>query len=111
MGMQNSVDLAGPLADIRDVVESFRTWQVTLPGWHAALGRAAAVIAAIPPQADLDHLLPGLVPDLRLLQKRGLDAQPQVVNRVADLVADALGRARVPGIPAPSDEDWSFRDS
>jgi hypothetical protein len=110
-GMQNSADLAGPLGDIRDVVESFRTWEVTLPDWDAVLGRAVAVIAEIPLQADLGSRLSGLIPDLRLLQERGLDAQPQVVNRVADLVADALAQARIPGIPAPDDEDWSFGET
>jgi hypothetical protein len=109
--MQYSAELAGPLADVRDVVESFRAWQVTVPGWDASLDRAVAVIAGIAVQADPGGMFQGLVLDLRLLQERGLDDQPQVVNRVADLVAGALVQARVPGIPRPSDEDWSFGEA
>jgi hypothetical protein len=109
--MEYVANLADPLVDVRDVVESFRSSHVTLPDWDQTLRRVVAALSQLPPQAQVDVVLPGLVPNLRLLLTSGLDSVPQVVDVVADQVAAALERTRVPGIPAPEDDDWSFGES
>ena len=111
MERQYAADLADPLVDVRDVVESFRSSHLTLPDWDQTLRRVIIALGLLPPQAHVDVLLPGLVPNLRLLLTAGLDNVPQVVERVAAQVAVALEEARVPGIPAPEDDDWSFGDT
>jgi hypothetical protein len=109
--MEYVANLADPLVDVRDVVESFRSSHVTLPNWDQTLQRVVATLSQLPPQAQVDVVLPGLVPNLRLLLTAGLDSLPQVVDVVADQVAAALERTRVPGIPAPGDDDWSFGET
>ena len=108
MEMQYAADLADPLVDVRDVVESFRSSHLTLPGWDQTLRQVITALSQLPPQAQADVFLPGLVSNLRLLLTAGLDDVPQVVERVAAQVAAALEEARVPGIPTPEDDDWSF---
>ncbi|HEY3954627.1 MAG TPA: hypothetical protein VGM53_14735 [Streptosporangiaceae bacterium] len=109
--MQYAADLADPLGDVRDVVESFRSSRLTLPDWDQTLRQVVSALSQLPPQAQVDILLPDLVRNLRLLLTEGLDNVPQVVDRVAEQVASALAATRVPGIPAPGDDDWSFGEA
>jgi len=109
--MHYAADLADPLFDAREVVESFRSSHLTLPDWDQTLRRVVTALSQLPPQAQVDVLLPGLVPNLRLLLTAGLDNVPQVVDLVADQVAAALEQTRIPGIPAPEDDDWSFGEN
>lgn len=108
--MEYVADLADPLVDIRDVVESFRSSHLMLPDWDQTLRRVVTALSQLPPQAQVDVVLPGLVPNLRLLLTAGLDNVPQVVDMVAAQIAAALEQTRVPGIPAPEDDDWSFAE-
>jgi hypothetical protein len=109
--MQYTADLADPLVDVRDVVESFRTCQITLPDWDETLRRAVIALDQLSPRAQVDALVPGLLPNLRLVLAEGLDNVPQVVNEVADQVAVVLEEARIPGIPTPEDDDWTFGEA
>jgi hypothetical protein len=109
--MEYVADLADPLVDIRDVVESFRSSHLTLPDWDQTLQRVVTALSQLPPQAQVDVVLPSLIPNLRLLLTAGLDNVPQVVDMVAAQVAAALEQTRVPGIPAPEDDDWSFAEA
>lgn len=106
--MQNAAELADPLVEIRDVVESFRTYRLVLPDWDTVLGRAMAALSGLRPPAEAEALFAGLLPNLRLLMAEGLGRAPHVVDEVAQQVASALKQAKVPGIPAPEDDDWSF---
>lgn len=109
--MHDAAGLADPLVDVREVVESFRSSQLTLPDWDQALRRVVIALSQLPAQAQVDALLPGLVPNLQLLLSVGLDKVPDVVDTVAAQVAVALEQTRVPGIPAPEDDDWSFGET
>ena len=109
--MEHAADLADPLVDVRDVVESFRSNHLTLLDWDQTLRRVVTALSQLPPQAQVDVLLPGLVSNLRLLLTAGLENVPQVVDMVAAQVAAALEQTRVPGIPAPEDDDWSFGEA
>lgn len=109
--MQYAEGLVDPLVDVRDVVESFRSSHLTLPDWDQTLRQVVTALSLLPPQAQVDVLLPGLVPNLRLLLTAGLDNVPQVVEMIAAQVATALEETRIPGIPAPEDDDWSFGET
>ncbi len=59
--MEYVADLADPLVDIRDVVESFRSSHLTLPDWDQTLRRVVtSILSQLPPQAQVDVVLPGL---------------------------------------------------
>jgi hypothetical protein len=105
--MQYAADLADPLLDVRDVVESFRSHQVIPVDWEETIRRAMGALSQLPPQAGVDTRLPGLLPDLDRLLGDGFGDLP-LVDRIAVQVANALDEAPVPGIPAPEDDDWSF---
>lgn len=109
--MQYDSEIADPVAEVRDVVESYRCCGVTPADWHEALGGAIAVLDKLPEEAATDTSLSNLVPLLRILQTEGLDSAPNIVEQVADKVAEVLSRARIPGIPRPDEEEWGFEEA
>jgi hypothetical protein len=108
--MQYAADLADPLLDIRNVVESFRSYHVTPPGWDETLGHAVAALSRLQAPVQVNALLAGLLPDLDLLLADGLDRFPQVVDKIATDVANLLEETTIPG-PTPEDDDWSFGEA
>jgi hypothetical protein len=108
--MQYATDLADPLLEVRDVVESFRSYQVIPPGWDETLRHAIAALSRLQASAQVSVLPAGLLPDLDLLVTAGLDRSSQVVDKVATQVADVLKETTIPG-PAPEDDDWSFGEA
>jgi len=109
--MQGAAEIADPLVDVRDVVETFRQYGVTLADWHKTL--QVAVLALDDPQGAVSTnvLRSELSAHLRILLERGLEDQSQVVNDVATWVVRVLLETKVPGIPRPEEEDWGFRTS
>ena len=105
--MRDAADLADPLLELRDVVESFRSYRVLPPDWDETLRRAMVALSRLQTSAQVDVLPAGLLPDLDVLLNDGLDRSPQIVEKVATQVADALGKTTIPG-PTPEDDDWSF---
>jgi hypothetical protein len=105
--MQYAADLADPLLDVRNVVESFRSYHVTPPDWDETLRHAIAALSRLQALIQVDIVLPGLLPDLDLLLTGGLDRSPQVVEKVATQVANILDETTIPG-PTLEDDDWSF---
>jgi hypothetical protein len=71
--MQYAADLADPLLDVRDVVESFRSYHVTPPDWDETLRHAIAALSRLQALAQVNVLPAGLLPDLNLLLTDGLD--------------------------------------
>jgi hypothetical protein len=108
--MQYAADLADPLLDVRDVVESFRSYHITPPDWDETLRHAIAALSRLQALAQVNVLLAGLLPDLGLLLTDGLDSSPQVVEKVATQVANVLEETTIPG-PTPEDDDWSFGEA
>jgi hypothetical protein len=106
--MQYDAELADPLVEVRDVVESYRCCGVTPTDWDQALGQAIAALGQLPQEAGLETRLPDLVPHLRVLLTEGLESVPQVVDEVAAQVAVVLSQAHIPGIPRPDEDDWGF---
>ena len=108
--MQYTADLADPLLDVRDVVESFRSYHVTPPNWDDTLRHAIAALSRLQASAQVNVLPAGLLRDLGLLLTDGLDRSPQVVDKVATQVANVLEETTIPG-PTPEDDDWSFGEA
>jgi hypothetical protein len=108
--MQYAADLAEPLLDVRDVVESFRSYHVTPPDWDETLRHAIAALSRLQALAQVNVLPAGLLGDLDVLLDDGLDRSPQVVDKVATQVADVLGETTIPG-PTAADDDWSFGEA
>src|SRR6266496_1178464 len=76
--MQYAADLADPLLDVRNVVESFRSYHVTPPDWDETLRHAIAALSRLQALIQVDIVLPGLLPDLELLLAGGLDRSSKV---------------------------------
>jgi hypothetical protein len=109
--MQGAADIADPLVDVRDVVETFRQCGMTLADWHETLQTAVAALDDLRGAAQADVWLLKLSAQLRVLLERGLEDQPLIVDDVATWVARILAETKVPGIPKPDEEDWGFRAS
>jgi len=108
--MQYTADLADPLLDVRDVVESFRSYHVTPPNWDDTLRHAIAALSRLQASTQVNVLPAGLLRDLDLLLTDGLYRSPQVVDKVATQVANVLEETTIPG-PTPEDDDWSFGEA
>ena len=108
--MQYAADLADPLLEVRNIVESFRGYHVTLPGWDETLRDAIAALSRLQTTTPVDAALSGLLPNLDSLLTDGLDSSPQVVEKVATQVANILKETTIPG-PTPEDDDWSFGEA
>ena len=70
--MQYDEELADPLVEVRDVVESFRCCGVTPADWNQALDQAITALDRLPREAGVERRLPELVPHLRILLTKGL---------------------------------------
>ena len=106
--MEYGPELADPLVDVRDVVESFRTYGVTPPDWRVVLGNAVAALDELSPRPRLGLVLPPLVLHLNELLAGGLAANPVVVSEVAEQVSAVLASVQLPTMPKPTDSNWEF---
>lgn len=106
--LSDTADVAAPLGDVRDVLETFRRHQVLTEDWVTVLSNAAKALD----QASADVVVPPAVPhlaaQLRMLLANGLPANTETVDRVADEAQRILSQTRIPGIPRPEDEHWEF---
>jgi hypothetical protein len=105
-----AADLADPLLDVRNVVESFRSYHVTPPGWDETLRDAMAALSRLQAPDQVNTVLSALLPALDLLLTDGLDSSPLVVEKVATQVVNILKETTIPG-PTPEDDDWSFGEA
>jgi|SRR5580658_2685220 hypothetical protein len=108
--MQYAADLADPLLDVRNVVESFRSYHVTPPDWDETLRHAVVALSRLQASAQVNTVLSALLPAIDLLLANGLDSSPLVVEKVATQVANILKETMISG-PTPEDDDWSFGEA
>ncbi len=106
--MSDTVEVAAPLVDVRDVLETFRTHQVLTEDWATVLSNAAAALD----HAAMDVVAPPavthLATQLRTLVADGLQANAETLGAAADETQRILSRTRIRGIPRPEDEHWEF---
>jgi hypothetical protein len=109
--MLYGAELADPLVDVRDVVESFRSFGVTPADWHSTLEGAATALDRVPPNEQFREVFSDLVSNIRILLANDLASRPSIVEEVAEQVAAALSQVRVPGIPSPDEDNWDFGET
>lgn len=109
--MSDAMELAAPVAEVREVVETFRHHGLVLPDWMDTVRSAIEALSggfrfAIPIVSPDE-----MVSELQQLLNEGLDSNPQLLDHLATETAQLLESARPPEVPTPSDENWAFPDS
>jgi hypothetical protein len=105
--MREPALLFEPIVDIRDVLESFLVSEVLLSGWQRTLEAAAARLVELGNDwSDTDLVELGQVAEQ--LAAKSLVSEPVLARSAADDIARMLDQVRIPGVPRPQDEDWSF---
>jgi hypothetical protein len=106
--MSDIAELAAPLAEVREVIETFRHHKIVLPDWAQIFRSAIEMLSAptyVPPTAVS---LVDVVAELRLLVDAGLAGNSDLLNRIAAETAELFESVRPAEIPAPSDDNWAF---
>jgi hypothetical protein len=106
--VNDTAQMAAPLMDVRDVLETFRRHQVLTEDWAAVLSNAARSLDQASADLVAAEAVTHLAAQLRILLANGLPTNAETVDRVADETQRILSRTRIPGIPRPEDEHWEF---
>jgi hypothetical protein len=106
--VSDTADVAAPLVDVRDVLETFRRHHVLTEDWATVLSNAARSLDQASANVVVPPSVPHLAAQLRMLLANGLQADVETVHRVADETQRILSQTRIPGIPRPEDEHWEF---
>lgn len=99
--------LFGPIVDVREVLESFLKNGVLLPDWRDRLVGASQEIVELSRSAADGSRLADLGRQIADLARSDLEVNLRT-RSVAHEVERLLDEVRVPGMPKPEDEDWSF---
>lgn len=105
--MRDLAMLFEPIVDIRDVLESFLVDDVTIDDWRKTLVTASERLQELG-RAWADGDLTSLSELTEQLAGFGLGADIARTRSAADSAARLLDQVRVPGIPRPEDNDWTF---
>ncbi|MEO7194362.1 MAG: hypothetical protein ABIZ05_06000 [Pseudonocardiaceae bacterium] len=106
--MSDTVEVAAPLVDVRDVLETYRTHQVLIEDWATVLSNAAAALDHTAVDVVTPRAVTHLATQLRTLVANGLQANAETLGSAADETQRILSRTRIRGIPRPEDEHWEF---
>lgn len=103
-------DLVAGAAAARDVVESFRQWQIVVPGWERTLEEVIEALGNLPdgPRVALQVEVDELRADLAQLLQAGLPNDPRGLDDLSSALREVVTKVRVPGVPRPEDPAWSF---
>jgi hypothetical protein len=107
VAVSDTVQLAEPLTDVRDVLETFRRHRLLMADWAVVLADAANALEGLSaPEAG--SAVACIAAEIRDLVAQGLDSNEEVVGRIADEVARILEETIVPALPRPEDAHWEF---
>lgn len=106
--MSVTAEVAAPLVDVRDVLETFRRHQILIEDWAIVLSNAARSLDQASTGVVATPAVTHLAGQLRTLLANGLQTNTEIVDRVADETQRILSQTRIPGIPRPEDEHWEF---
>ncbi|MGH3831399.1 MAG: hypothetical protein ACRDRS_13295 [Pseudonocardiaceae bacterium] len=106
--MSDTVEVAAPLVDVRDVLETFRTHQILTEDWATVLSNAAETLDHTAADVVAPPAITHLATQLRMLLANGLQADAEILGSAADETQRILSRTRIRGIPRPEDEHWEF---
>lgn len=103
-------DLVACAAAARDVVESFRQWQIRVSGWERTLEEVVEVLGDLPdvPGVVLQVEVDELRADLAQLLQAGLPSDSRGLDDLSTTLREVVTKVRVPGVPRPEDPAWSF---
>jgi len=114
MAMTAEQDLVRSAVMARDVIESYRRSHVMIAGWSSQLEEAAQSLTRI---SALPRIAGEAVPPAQLMRlahtltatvEAKLQVDQETLNQVSQELRAIVTSTRVPGIPRPEDEDWSF---
>ena len=104
-----AVELARPVIEVREVVESYRSCRIVIDGWAETVHAAVAAMSAF----DRRHpgVLPTLVPlatELEALLRNGW-GDARLLDRVSAELAALLPAVVPADVPRPDDDrTWTF---
>jgi hypothetical protein len=101
-------DLVSSAAAAREIVESFRQWQIVVPNWEETLHDVVEVLGSLPSGGALRVGVAGLPGDLAQLLRTGLPSDPSTLDELSTALREVVTTVRVPGVPRPEDPAWSF---
>ena len=105
--MRQDAILFEPIIEVRDLLESFLIDQVLLEGWRDTLSKASTRFVELGIQWS-DVELVKLGRNVGALATNDLVGRPELTRTVARAVEEVLDGLHIPGIPVPSDTDWTF---
>ena len=106
--LSDTAQLAAPLVDVRDVLETFRRHRVLTEDWAVVLSNAANTLDQASTAVIAPRTVTLLAAQLRTLLTNGLQENMETVNRVANETQRILSQTRIRGLPRPEDENWKF---
>ena len=110
--MSAEQDLVRSAVMARDVIESYRQSHIAVSGWRPLLEGAAqsfARISAHRPVVGGAVPLAPLAQSLSATARAGLQVDREMLDRLSQELRTIVTNTRIPGIPRPEDEDWSFK--
>lgn len=107
VAVSDTVQLAEPLTDVRDVLETFRRHRLLMADWAVVLADAADVLEGLSAAED-SSAVACIAAEIRGLVAQGLKTNEEAVGTIADEVARILAETVVPGLPRPEDAHWEF---
>lgn len=105
--MQQPTALFGPLVEVRDVLESFLRDHVVVADWRNRLVQAARQFIEVD-DGQPDDVIPSLGRRVADIAASELESETPLIRSVARDVETLMDNVRVPDLPRPEDEDWSF---
>jgi hypothetical protein len=104
-------DLVHSAAEARDVIETYRHSGIEISGWNDLLQEAAESFARLSGQRPVAGESVDLIKLARTLSAAAsarLQLDQETLDRLSRDLHSIVATTRVPGIPRPEDEDWSF---
>ena len=105
--MRQEAALFGPTVEVRDVLESFLRRQVLIHGWRETLADASRRFIELGTR-PLDSDLSYLGQRIAVLARSELSEEQTLTREVAAEIESLIDQVRVPDLPRPEDNDWSF---
>jgi hypothetical protein len=101
-------DLLRSAAIARDVIESYRQSHITVSGWSALLEEAAKSFARLSEHPKGAAPLAQIAETLSATVQASLKVDQDTLDWLSSELRTIVTSTRVPGIPRPEDDDWSF---
>jgi hypothetical protein len=101
-------DLVRSALTARDVIESYRQSHIAVSGWSTLLEEASRSFAHLSEHPGGAVQLAQLAQVLNATVRARLEVDQETLNWLSRELRAIVTDTRVPGIPRPEDEDWSF---